>query len=156
MLRIILMCFIIVITILPLIVVAQSLMFSPQSRDFSMIIPFLVFGCAIGSILFHLEVLRQKKKPTIGRKKVKLVYWILNVLIGLCFLFFGLFFLKEISDSPGINVQRTRMGYVVFLVITLLGVFNLLDMFFVYNLFTKDKSPTILSEIDKIGDKEES
>lgn len=150
------MCFIIAITILPLVVVSQALFFGSGRKEPSMIIPFLVFGCAIGSVLFHLEVLRQKKKQVIGRKKVKPVYWVLNVLLGLSFLFFGFFFLKEISDSPGVNVQTTRMFYIVFFTIVLIGALNLLDMFFVYSLFTKDKSPTILSEIDKIGSEEES
>lgn len=150
------MCFIIVITILPLIGVSQALFFGSGRKELSMIIPFLVFGCAIGSVLFHLEVLRQKRKLELGRKKVKLIYWILNVLLGLSFLFFGLFFLKEINDSPGINVQTTRMFYIVFFSIILIGILNILDMFFVYSLFTKDKSPTILSEIDKIGESEES
>lgn len=153
-LRIVLMCIIFIICTLPILGMLTAL-YNQVRFDNSMVLPVINMGFAIGSILFHLEVLniiKPQENKTV-KPNIKLVYWVLNVALGIIFIAFSWFLYSMVSKFPSSQTELALKfwAYVFIAGILLIGVINLIDMLFVFAFIKRDKTPEVLSDIDEIG-----
>lgn len=130
-------------------------LFNQAAFNSTMILPVINMGFAIGGILFHLEVLniiKPQENKTV-KPNIKLIYWILNIALGVSFLAFSWFLYNMVSrlSSGKTELVLEFWAYVFIVGILLIGIINLIDMFFVFAFIKRDKTPKVLSEIDEIG-----
>lgn len=148
------MCIIFIISTLPILAMLSALV-NKAAFNSSMVLPVINLGFAIGSILFHLEVLsiiKSQENKTV-KPNIKLIYWVLNIALGVVFLAFSWFLFSMVSKFPSSQTALALefWSYVFIAGILLIGVINIIDMFFVFAFIKRDKTPKVLSEIDKIG-----
>ncbi|MFD0964824.1 hypothetical protein [Pseudofulvibacter geojedonensis] len=122
-----------------------------QNQEY-LLIPCLIFSFVVGSIFFHVEYLKEKKNQvyTTKKRKVKLIYWVLNSLSALTFTGSGLILAYLMQTDPPNDFNLVLIMNSIIYLILFLGVVSFIDMFFVYK-FLKKSQLDVSVEIDKIG-----